>query len=141
MLTAFKDNLDLLKEVITAYKSCLYGYEITTNAQSSQWKRPEKTRPKKAHQIRSNVKDLLIVFCDCNGVVHHEFLLQCRKVNKEHYLEVIHRLREVIRQKRTELWKNQTWILHHNNAPAHTPKLVNEFLAQNKTIFIGFGAR
>ena len=40
------------------------------------------------------------------------------------------RLREAIRQKRTELWKNQTWILHHDNAPAHTSMRAREFWAK-----------
>ena len=31
-------------------------------------------RPKKARQVRSNVKVLLTVFFDCRGVVYHEFL-------------------------------------------------------------------
>ena len=57
------------------------------------------------------MKVLLTVFFDCNGVVHHEFLPQDRTVNKERYLEAIRRLREVIRQKRTELLENQSWIL------------------------------
>ena len=59
--------------------------------------------PTKARQVRSNVGDLLNVFFDCNGVVHHEFLPQGRIVNKEYYLEVMRRLRKAIRQKHTEL--------------------------------------
>ena len=47
------------------------------------------------------------------------------------YLEDMRWLREAIRQKRTELWKNQSRILHHDNAPAHTSMLVREFLAKN----------
>ena len=43
------------------------------------------------------------------------------------------RLREAIRQKLTELWKNQSWILHYNNAPAYTLMLVRLF------VFIGLG--
>ena len=65
-------------------------------------------------------------------------------VNKEYYLEVMRWLLEVIRQKRTEFWKNQSWILRHDNAPAHTSILVREFLAKNKivtTVFIGLGLR
>ena len=77
----------------------------------------------------SNMKVLLTVFFDCNSVVHYEFLPQGRIVNKEYYLEVMSRLREAIRQKRTELWKNQSWFLHHNNEPAHTSMLVREFMA------------
>ena len=40
------------------------------------------------------------------------------------------------RQKRTELWKNQLWILQHNNAPAHKSMLVHEFLAKNRTVIM-----
>ena len=39
-------------------------------------------------------------------------------------------------QKRTELWKNQSWILNHDNAPAHTSVFVSEFLAKNKTVIM-----
>ena len=38
-------------------------------------------------------------------------------------------LHEVIHQKRPELWKNQSLILHHDNAPAHKSMIVREFLA------------
>ena len=54
----------------------------------------------------------------------------------EYYLEVMSRLREAICQKRTELWKNQLWILHHDNAPANTSMLMREFLAKNKTVIM-----
>ena len=43
---------------------------------------------------------------------------------------------EAIRKKCTELWKNQSWILHHNNSPAHTSRLVSEFLDKNKTVIM-----
>ena len=93
-------------------------------------------RPKKACRVRSNVKVLLTVFFDCNGMVHHEFLPQGITVNKEHCLEVISRLRTAFCQKRTELWKNQSWILHFDKAPAHISRLVREFLVKNKTLII-----
>ena len=69
MLTMFNDDPDLLKKVITGDESWVYGYDIETKAQSSQWKRPEEPRPKKARQVRSNVRVLLSVFFDCNSVV------------------------------------------------------------------------
>ena len=103
---------------------------------SSKWKRPEEPRSKRARQVRSNVKVSLIVFFDCIGVVYHELLPQGRKVNKKYYLEGMHRLREAIRQKCTELCKNQSWIVWHGNAPNHTLILVREFLAKNKTVIM-----
>ena len=74
MLTMYGDDQDLLKKVMTDDESWVYGYDIETKAQWSQWKRLEEPRPKKARQFRSNVKVLLIVSFDCNGVVRHEFL-------------------------------------------------------------------
>ena len=56
--------------------------------------------------------------------------------HNEYYLEVMHRLCKAIRQKRTEVWKNQSWILHHGKAPAHTLMLVRESLAKNKTLIM-----
>ena len=131
MLTTFTEDLDLLKKFITGDESWVYGYDIEIKAQSSQWKHSEEPRPKKAHQVRSNVKVLLIVLFECNGVVHQDFLPQGCMINNEYYLEIIRRLREAIRQKRTKLWKSQSWIIHHDKAPAHTLILVREFLAQN----------
>jgi hypothetical protein len=44
-------------------------------------------------------------------------------------LEALKRLREKVRRKRPELFANNSWILHHNNAPAHTALSVREFIA------------
>jgi len=67
---------------------------------------------------------------------HHEFLPRGQTVNKEYYLQVQRRLREAIRKKRPNLWKNNSWLLHHDNAPAHTSLLVREFLAKNNTVMM-----
>ena len=73
-----------------------HGYDIETEAQPFQWKRPEESKLKKSCQIELNVK------------VYHEFLPQDRTVSKDNYLEVICRLSKANRQKCIELWKNQT---------------------------------
>ncbi|UYV79066.1 hypothetical protein LAZ67_17000982 [Cordylochernes scorpioides] len=130
MLDSVRDDLNLLQRVITGDEAWVYGYDVETKAQSSQWKLPHEPRPKKARQVRSNVKVLLTVFFGCRGVVHHEFLPQGRTVNKEYYLQVMRNLREAICQKRRDLWKNKNWLLHHDNASAHTSLLVRDFLAK-----------
>ncbi|UYV71820.1 hypothetical protein LAZ67_9000550 [Cordylochernes scorpioides] len=107
MLDSVRDDPNLLQRVITGDEAWVYGYDVETKAQSSQWKLPHEPRPKKARQVRSNVKVLLTVFFDCRGVVHHKFLPQGRTVNKEYYLQVMRNLREAIRQKRPDLWKNK----------------------------------
>ncbi|UYV73009.1 hypothetical protein LAZ67_10001506 [Cordylochernes scorpioides] len=136
MLDSVHDDPNLLQRVITGDEAWVYGYDVETKAQSSQWKLPHEPRPKKARQVRSNVKVLLTVFFDCRGVVHHEFLRQGRTVNKEYYLQVMRNLREAIHQKRPDLWKNKNWLLHHDNAPAHTSLLVRDLLAKNNTLMM-----
>lgn len=74
MLVDVADNPDLFKRVITGDETWIYGYDVQMKAQSSQWKFSEESRPKKARQVRLNMKILLIVFFDYNGIVHHEFL-------------------------------------------------------------------
>ena len=87
---------------------------------------------KKACQVRSHVKVMLTVFFDSMGVVNHEFLPQGRTVNKEYYLEVTQRLREAVRKKRPDAWRENRWMLH-DNAPSHSSYLVRDFLAKHAT--------
>ncbi|CAK9833775.1 Mariner Mos1 transposase [Anthophora retusa] len=88
-------------------------------------------KPKKPRQSRSKIKILLTVFFDCRGVVHFEFLPPGLTVNKEYYVSVLKRLRENVRRKRPELWRNNSWFLHHDNAPAHTSHIVRDYLTKN----------
>ncbi|UYV78297.1 hypothetical protein LAZ67_16000889 [Cordylochernes scorpioides] len=133
MLDSVCDDPNLLQRVITGDEAWVYGYDMETKAQSSQWKLPHEPRPKKARQVWSNVKVLLTVFFDCRGVVHHEFLPQGRMVNKEYYLQV---MRKAIRKKHPDLWKNKNWLLHHDNVPAHTSLLVRDLLSKNNTLMM-----
>ncbi|UYV69266.1 hypothetical protein LAZ67_6003031 [Cordylochernes scorpioides] len=59
MLDSVRDDPNLLQRVITGDEAWVYGYDVETKAQSSQWKLPHEPRPKKARQVRSNVKVLL----------------------------------------------------------------------------------
>ncbi|UYV84537.1 hypothetical protein LAZ67_X002498 [Cordylochernes scorpioides] len=136
ILDSVRHDPNLLQRVITGDEAWVYGYDVETKAQSSQWKLPHEPRPRKTRQVRSNVKFLLTGFFDCRSVVHHEFLPQGRRVNKEYYLQVMRNLREAIRQKRPDLWKNKNWLLHHHNAPAHTSLLVRDFLAKTNTLMM-----
>ena len=40
-------------------------------------------------------------------------------------------LRERVRRRRPDMWKNASWILHHDNAPAHNSLSVKRYLAKN----------
>jgi histone-lysine N-methyltransferase SETMAR len=119
-----RDDSDFISKVITGDESWVYGYDPETKQQSSQWKSPNSPRPKKVRQVRSNVKSMLIFFFYIIGIVHKEFLPPGQTVNGKFYCEVLKRLRESIRRKRPDKWKNNNWFLHHDNAPVHASIVV-----------------
>jgi len=84
---------------------------------------------KKFRQSKSRVKTMLLTFFDIRGIAHYEFVPAGQTVHQVYYLEVLGRLREKVRWKGPELFANNSWILHHDNAPAHRALSVGEFLA------------
>jgi histone-lysine N-methyltransferase SETMAR len=49
-----------------------------------------------------------------------------------YYKEVLTILRQWVRRKRPEIWKKDSWILHHDNALAHNALSVKTFLVKHK---------
>ena len=88
----------------------------------------------KTRQSRSHVKSMLIIFFDCEGVVQYELAPRGQTINKEYYVEVLKRLRYAVRRKRPCFWSSGDWLLHHDNAPAHSSNLVQQFLAKHKIV-------
>ena len=72
-------------------------------------------------------------FFDWKGIVHHEFVPHGQMVNRQLYQKVLARLRDAVRRKRPELWENQTWMLHHDSAPADASFLIRIYLAKHQT--------
>ena len=122
MLTTINDDPDLLKKIITGDESWVHGYDF----EASRGANIEKSTSSSAKYEGFAHCFLRLQWRGASWI-----LATSRTVNKEYYLEVMAWLREVFRQKCTELWKNKSWILHHDNAPAHTSILVPEFFAKN----------
>ena len=68
------------------------------------------------------------------SIVHYEFAPRGQTINKEYYVEVLKRLRDAVRRKRPPYWSSGNWLLHHDNAPAHSSNLVQNFLAKHKIV-------
>jgi len=130
------NNETFLSRVITGDESWVYGHDPESKQQSSQWKSPTSPKPKKARQVKSNLKSMIITFFDIKGIVHKEFVPTGQTVNSGFYCEVLGRLREKVRRHRPQLWREQTWLLHHDNTPSHTAVLTHQFLAKNKIAVI-----
>lgn len=131
LLDRSNEDENFLSRIITGDESWVYGYDIETKVQSSQWVSQTSPRPKKARQVRSNVKVMLTVFFYAKGVVHYEYLPEGSTVNQITYIEVLKRLRDAVRRKRPELWRSDNWFFHHDNAPAHSALRTCEFLAKH----------
>jgi transposase len=85
-------------------------------------------RPKKARMSRSRVKTMIIVFFDSRGIVHKEFVPPGQTVNHAFYKDFLERLRKRVQRVRRDIADD--WVLHHDNAPAHTVLSICEFLAK-----------
>jgi len=82
-----------------------------------------------------SVKDQGYVGCifDWKDIFHHEFTTWSD--DKQMYQEVLARLRDAVSRKKSELWENHTWMLHHN-APTHSSLIRN--LEKHQTYVVSF---
>ena len=68
------------------------------------------------------------VFFDSRGIVHKEFVPPGQTVNHAFYKDVLELLRK--RVQRVQMDIADSWMLHHDNAPAHTLLSIREFLVK-----------
>ena len=95
------------------------------------WKSSQSPRKKKARMSKSKFKAMMIVFFDIRGVIYIDWVPEGQTVNQVYYKNVLTTLRERVRRRRPDMWKNASWILHHDNAPAHNALSVKRYLAKN----------
>ena len=74
---------------------------------------------------------MLIVFFDCKGGVHEEFVPPGQIVNAAFYVTVLERLRKRVACIRPAI--TDSWKLHHDNAQSHDNALVVvDYLAKHR---------
>jgi hypothetical protein len=130
LLQHAEKDATFLPSIIAGGESWVYGYDPETK-QMSHWKTPSSPQLRKARQVRSNVKTMLISFIDAEGLVHHEFLPQCQTMNQTVYLTILQCLQDAVHWKRPYKWSSGTWLLHHNNAPCYAALSVRQFLVMH----------
>jgi len=79
---------------------------------------------------------MLICFFEQKGIVHKEFVLPGPTISAAFYDDILRRLRENVRRKRPDQLQNNTWLLHHDNAPAHAALLTQWFLTYNNVTVV-----
>ncbi len=97
------------------------------------WLEAGEHRQSKVHKEISVKKVMVAVFWDAKGIIHCEFVPEGRSVNAVLYHDMLRRLREAVRRKHPDIWRNcctQFW-LQHDGAPVHRSRLVIDFCANN----------
>ncbi|KAL4091658.1 hypothetical protein QTP88_026315 [Uroleucon formosanum] len=130
-LKIIKDDPSFINNIITCDETWIFTYDPETKRQSMHWRTPTSPRMKKARMSKSKFKAMLIVFFDIKGIIFVEWVPSGQTVNQYYYKEVLIKLRERVRKKRPDLWKNG-WVLHQDNAPAHSAFSIQRFLTEKK---------
>jgi histone-lysine N-methyltransferase SETMAR len=73
---------------------------------------------------------------DIESIVHKKFVLPGQTVNGTFCCDVLRRVRENIRRKPLDKWRNNSWTLHNDNAPAQASLVVRQILISTKTTVI-----
>jgi hypothetical protein len=114
----------------------IYGYDPETNQQLQQWGRDHNHQEQKGMAGLEFNKEHAQCSFDVKGTVHCEFVPPNTTVNSDFYCDVLRRLRKNVQRKKTELGRNHNWLLHHDNAPAHTSLKTTEFVTNNNMVIV-----
>jgi hypothetical protein len=81
-------------------------------------------------QVRSSTKSMLVSSMWRGLFTVNLFLLTLR-TTLDFYCDISRCLWKNVRRKRLELWCNHNWLLHHDNAPAHTSLKTTQYATNN----------
>ena len=130
-LENIENDPDFFLNVIMCDETWIFQYDPETKRQSMHWKSLQSPRKKKACMSKSKFKVMMIVFFDIRWVIYIYWVPEGQTVNQVYYKNVLTTLREHVRRRRPDMWKNASWILHHDNAPAHNAPSLKSYLAKN----------
>ncbi len=80
--------------------------------QGQEWKTPEEPWTKKAWMSKSQMK----VMINCRDIILKHWVPHGQTITAAYYIEVLKTLWRAIARKWPELWANNSWLLHHDNA-------------------------
>jgi len=111
-------------------------FNMTQKVSANPWtgRAPVHQGKRKHSRANPNLKQwwLFFFFSYIRGILHLDWVPEGQTINQVYYKEVLINLREQVRS-RPEMWKNDSWVLHHDNAlPAHNALSVKMFLMKHK---------
>ncbi len=133
LLHHFRHALTLQDHLVTGDESWFWCYEPEIKRSTSAWLRSNKRRPHKVSKDQYVCKVMLIVFWNVQGVIHKEFVPDGKGVDRHVYLCTMRELWEKLHRRCPQLWRMQSFWLHHDGAPAHQADIVVNFLQADNT--------
>jgi hypothetical protein len=94
-----------LGKVVTGDESWVFAYDPETKMQSSKGHTNSSPHPKKSQATKSDIRVMLVAFFN-EGIVQCELVPSGTSVTAAFYMDVLTHLRESVRQKRSQKWKN-----------------------------------
>lgn len=117
-----------LSRIVTGDETWVYEWDPELKRQSAQWLPKGSPNPEKVRRKQGSLKVMHIVFFDIHGVLLDWPVPVGTRVNAEYYRWVLQeKLRPAIRKKRPGLLEEGV-IFHHDNAPVHRARRVEELL-------------
>lgn len=83
---------------------------------------------KKSRKSKLKLKDVLLFFFFIMGGIIKS-VPEDETVNQKYYREVLIKPRESVKERRPDLWKNESWILRRDNEPVHNALTLKQILA------------
>ena len=117
-----KDEQDFLARVMTGDEVWLHHYDPESLQQSKQWKHPGSPRPTRARMDPRAGKIMATIFWDAEGILMIDYLPHNVKITGQYYANLLHQLRDNIREKRRGKLRRGVLLLH-DNAPVHKSRL------------------
>ncbi len=129
-MTICSDNIDrlcsetdpeaFLRRIVMGDETWVSTFQQETKQATTEWVHKGANHPKKLLTGWGVKKVMATVFFDWQGEIHCEFLPPKTTIKAETYIKTLASLKENIRRKRPQLWKDRNFILHHDNASPHT---------------------
>lgn len=119
LLHAYRSDSGFLDRIVTGDESWFHYFEPESKRQSSMWMAGDEPSPVKARVAPSAGKQMATVFWDKEGILLIEWLPRGATINSNYYIEILHKLREAIKQKRRGKLSRGI-LLQQDNARPHT---------------------
>lgn len=117
-----QDEEDFLRHLVTGDETWIHHWDPESKQESMQWKHRGSPPPTKFKVQASAGKIMATIFWDREGILMIDYLPPKAAITGSYYANLIHQLREAIKQKRRGKLTAGIWLLH-DNAPVHKSKV------------------